>query len=121
MDKESRLLYEKMKEHILYNVKNIIQSGFNINDRRNKTINYTNNECEMIIHRNCYHHDNRNNYYEDYTVHYGGIIDGKKIKSSFYMEWKDNAPDGELLPANTRWCPIKNEFSHREIKIRIEN
>lgn len=110
---------EKIKNFVLDNVKNMIQTSFDINDRRNKTINYTNNDHEMIIHRNCYHSDNRANYREDYIVHFGGIIAGIKIKSSFYMEWKNNEPGSELLPANTRWCPIKNEFYHREIKIRI--
>jgi len=112
---------EKIKKFVLDNTKNMIKTGFDINDRCNKTLNYINNECEMIIHRNCYHSNNRNDYYEDYCVHFGGIMDGIKIKSSFYMEWKDNQPGSELLPANTRWCPIQNTFSHRDIKIRIMN
>ena len=110
---------DRIKNFVLDNATNMIKTGFDINDRRNKTINYINNECEMIIHRNCYHSDNRDNYYEDYIVNFVGIIDGITIKSTFYMEWKEN-PGSELLPANTRWCPVKNEFSHREIKIKYQ-
>jgi len=107
---------------VLDNTKNTIMSSFDINDKVNKTITITklddeNNNLiyDIIIHRNCYY---SNIYHEDYCVHFIGIIKRKKVKSSFYMEWKDSIPGGELVPANTRYCSIKNEFSHREIKIR---
>ena len=120
------IMNKEIMKFVLDNTKNSIMKSFDINDKCIKTITITklddddNNNLiyEIIIIRNCYY---SNIYYDDYCIHFIGIIKRKKIKSSFYMEWKDNKPGGELIPANTRYCSVKNEFSHREIKIRYAN
>ena len=114
---------DSIDKFILDEAKKLIKTGFNINDRCNKIINYKKDNYEFTIERSCFHSDNNSNttYYEDYRVHFYGKIGDKILTSGFYMEWCDNILNSELLPANTRWNPATGEFSNRNIKIRIKN
>ena len=114
---------DSIDKFVLEQAKQLITTGFNINDRCNKIINYKKDNYEFTIERSCFHSDNNSNtkYYEDYRVYFYGKIGDKILTSGFYMEWCDNIVNGELLPANTKWNPATGEFSNRNIKIRIKN
>ena len=110
---------------VLDTTKNHILLDFNHDHKENKTINYINNTYEITITRRCFHHSDPSAYFEDYCVVFTGKFQDKILRSSFYMDWKDNIIGSELLPANTRWNPGTNLFTNRSIKIRytdiIEN
>jgi len=114
---------ESIDKFVLEEAKQLITTGFNVNDKCNKIINYKKNNYEFTIERSCFHPDNNSNnvYYEDYRVYFRGRIQDKIVTAGFYMEWYDNIINGELVPANTMWNPETGEFSHRNIKIRIKN
>jgi len=115
-------LENKIVNYILEKSSKFIIESFDKNDKCNKTINYVTENWGITVHRNCYHSQSQitgYSYYEDYIVHFYGIIENKKIKSSFYMEWENNNMDGALVPSNTRWNPITEEFSCRKIKVKI--
>jgi hypothetical protein len=111
----------KIINFVLEKSRKFIKDSFVKKDKCNKSINYVTETWGITVHRNCYHSQGQNgsySYYEDYIVHFCGIINNKKIKSSFFMEWENNDMDGILVPANTRWNPITEEFSGRNIKIK---
>ena len=103
---------------VLDTAKTHILLDFNHHRKDNKTINYINYNYQVTISRRCFHNSDPTAYFEDYCVVFTGKFQDKILRSGFYMDWKDNIVGGELLPANTRWNPYTNEFTHRGIKIR---
>jgi hypothetical protein len=108
---------------VLETTKNLVMTSFDIKDRINKKINFINfkhNIYGINIYRNCHHSDtDYNSYTEDYFISFVGTVKDKKIKSQFYLEWKDNILCGELIPSNTRYDPNTNTFYNRNIKIKL--
>lgn len=108
--------------YVLETAKNHVISSFNKKDRINKKVNFinlNNNVYGINIYRNCHQGKDYNSYFEDYFISFVGTVKDKKIASRFYLEWKDNIIDGELIPANTRYNPDTNTFYNRNIKIKL--
>ena len=104
-------------DFVLNTCKTHVAESFNTNDKNNKTINYTNKTYEITVHKQYFH----NTCFEQYCVHFTGILRDKLLTSSFYLEWEDNIIGGKLIPANTRWDPTTGIFSNRNIKIKYVN
>jgi hypothetical protein len=77
-----------------------IQSGFDkVNQNENRTIVIEEKSEKYKISKHCFAPGViSTEYYEEYTVHYDGIIDGKRITVSpsgrFWLQWKNQ----ELVP-----------------------
>jgi hypothetical protein len=111
----------KIINFVLDMAKTHIIDEFDKNDKYDKTFLFKNNNHEIIIHRSCFHSGNsESSYVEDYRIHFTGIMQDKRLTSSFYLEWKDNKLGSELIPANTQWDPVTRIFSNRNIKIKVE-
>jgi len=112
-------LTREFKNHVsdimLETSKHFVLTNFNQNDKVDKTIHIVSNEHDVTIIRNCFNvNDNSKPYYEDYTVYFSAIIENQKVKSKFFLEWKNN----ELIPGNANWNYLTGECSDRRIKIK---
>jgi hypothetical protein len=115
------MIFDSIDKFVLEKAKDIIINGIDLEYKCNKIINYKKDNYEFTVERRCFHPDNNSTtkYYEDYRVYFIGQIDDKILTSGFYMEWRDNIVNSELLPATTKWNPDTGEFSNRSIKIRL--
>ena len=91
---------EEVAKTILQNSIHHIQSGFDKeNQYENRTIVIEEKSEKYKISKHCFAPGViSKEYYEEYTVHYDGIIDGKKITVNpggrFWLQWKNQ----ELVP-----------------------
>lgn len=115
----------KIREFVLNIAKKHIKTDFDHKDKINKTINninFENNIYIISIIRNCYFQCRNNKpYFEDYLVNFNGNFENIKIRSTFYLEWKEDIVGSELIPSNTRYDPNTNTLYNRNIKIKIIN
>ncbi len=86
-------------ELILNKSKQLILENFDKNNKYNKTIKIENDTISVEIRRNCFPHSSMP-YFEDYHINFITTIKNEKIISSFYLEWKDNDMNTELIPAD---------------------
>ena len=99
--------------------KQLILTNFDKINKIKNTINIENEISVIEIQRNCFNDNSlQKPYYEDYRVSFSTIIQNQKIKSVFYLEWKNNNINTELIPANTSWNPTTGKCSNRKIKIK---
>jgi len=105
-------------DFMLESAKEIISSNFDKNDKTDKTISVDSDLYSVNIFRSCFNsNDASKPYYEDYRVSFNAILENINIGSMFYLEWKNNDMNTELIPANTTWDPVTGNCSQRKIKI----
>ncbi len=104
----------KAVNFMLNTSKQLISENFDKNDKCNKTIKVENDGSIIEIRRNCFTQP----YFEDYRVTFVTTIENQKVYATFYLEWKSNDRNTELIPANTLWNPLTGKHSKREVKIR---
>jgi len=97
--------------------KQLILENFDNNNKYNKTINIDNDNYTVEISRNCFTHISKP-YFEDYSICFKAIIQNEPIYSAFYLEWKNNDMNTELIPATTLWNTDTGKCSNRKIIIQ---
>jgi hypothetical protein len=86
-------------EFMLNISKELILTNFDKNNKIDSSININNDTYSVKINRICFSNTSRP-YYEDYHVSFRTIIENQKVSSTFYLEWKNNIMNGELVLAN---------------------
>ena len=104
----------KAANFMLNTSKQLISENFDKNDKCNKTIKVENDASIIEIRRNCFAQP----YFEDYRVIFVTTIENQKIYATFYLEWKNNDRNTELIAANTEWNHLTGKQSKREVRIR---
>ena len=94
----------QVTEFMLDTSKQLILINFDKNDKYSKTINIVNDTNIIEITRNCFTSEP---YFEDYYVSFSTIIQNQKVKSRFYLEWKNNNINTELIPSGDSKIKIK--------------
>ena len=111
-------------DFILNKSRQVILEKFDKNNKCNKSIKYVNDILNIEINKNCFPSVGSNShlpYFEDYRVDFTGTIKNEKIHSLFYLEWKNNDMNTELIPSTTIWNPRNGKCYDRTIKIEKWN
>lgn len=101
-------------QFMLETSKQLILTNFDKNDKCDKIIEVVNDTSTIKIIRSCF----KEPYFEDYLVSFSTIIQNQKIYSQFFLEWKNNDMNSELILANTVLNPRTGLFSKRALKIK---
>jgi len=110
---------QQAADFMLESAKEIISSNFDKNDKTDKTIRVDNDVYSVNITRSCFDVDDTSKpYFEDYKVNFIAIIQNIKIGSLFFLEWKNNDMNTELIPANTTLDYATGTCSQRKIEIK---
>ena len=119
LDMTNRLTKEfksKVRDFMLHKTREIISTRFDKDDRRKETIRYIDETSDVTIYRSCFPDKT---YFEDYMVDFVTVIDDKTVESRFFVEWKENNMDSELIFANNLFEPSTGKSLKRKIKIRL--
>ena len=101
-------------QFMLETSKQLILTNFDKNDNCDKIIEIVNDTNTIKIIRSCFNEP----YFEDYLVNFTTIMQNQKIYSQFFLEWKNNEINTELVLANAVWNPRTGLFSKRALKIK---
>ncbi len=115
---------KQAEEYILNKSKDLIATKFDKNDKNKGNQQYNENDDinKIIIFRNRFPEDGPTQpYYEDYRVQFETIIQNQKIWADFYLDWKNDDINSELILSNTIWCIKTGKCSKRVMKIHQMN
>jgi len=115
MSKEFKI--QAIKE-IINICKELISTKFDKKDTsKGQKITINNNNYSITIKRNCF--PDHLSYFEDYYVDFNGRIQNQKIWTDFYLEWKNNEIETELIPACITRNPMTGNDYNRNIIINM--